>query len=167
MPSQAESPATSPISKRASPKRGSPAARGFLPVVAPASALPGAKNEHYKDEETYLFALADALHEEYQAIVDAGLYVQVDDAFLPYMYETHGAADEQGANTAHWAELRIAALNHALAGIPRGALRYHICWGSWNGPHAFDVPLKDIIDLVLQVQCRPLQLRGRQSAPRA
>jgi 5-methyltetrahydropteroyltriglutamate--homocysteine methyltransferase len=64
-----------------------PSLEAFLPVVAPASALPGAKNEHYPDERSFLFALADALHEEYQAIVDAGLYVQVDDAFLPYMYE--------------------------------------------------------------------------------
>src|SRR5262249_54000754 len=64
-----------------------PALAGFLPVVAPASALPGAKIEHYKDEESYLFALADALHQEYKAIVDAGLYVQIDDAFLPYMHE--------------------------------------------------------------------------------
>ena len=128
-----------------------PALAGFLPVVAPASALPGAKIEHYKDEETYLMALADALHEEYQAIVDAGLYVQVDDAFLPYMYERM-VPPMSKADYLHWAELRIAALNRALAGIPEERSRYHICWGSWNGPHAFDVPLKDIIDLVLQVR---------------
>ena len=132
-------------------KDGHPSLSGFLPVVAPASALPGAKNEHYKDEETFLFALADALHQEYQAIVDAGLYVQVDDAFLPYMFERMvppmGAADYR-----QWAELRVEALNRALAGIPEERSRYHICWGSWNGPHAFDVPLKDIIDLVLKVR---------------
>src|SRR5262249_22975180 len=63
------------------------AVAGFLPVVAPASALPGAKNEHYPDERSFLSALADALHEEYRTIVEAGLYVQIDDAFLPYMYE--------------------------------------------------------------------------------
>jgi 5-methyltetrahydropteroyltriglutamate--homocysteine methyltransferase len=128
-----------------------PALAGFLPVVAPASALPGAKIEHYKDEETYLMALADALHEEYQAIVDAGLYVQVDDAFLPYMYERM-VPPMSTADYRRWAELRIAALNRALAGIPEERSRYHICWGSWNGPHAFDVPLKDIIDLLLQVR---------------
>ena len=61
------------------------ATAAFLPVVAPASALPGAKNEHYPDEKSLLFALADCLHQEYQAIIDAGLYVQIDDAFLPYM----------------------------------------------------------------------------------
>ena len=84
-----KSPATFKTSKPAvaEGKGQAPGLAGFLPVVAPASALPGAKNEHYKDEETFLFALADALHEEYQAIVDAGLYVQIDDAFFPYMYE--------------------------------------------------------------------------------
>ncbi len=142
-----------------------PALAGFLPVVAPASALPGAKIEHYKDEETYLMALADALHEEYQAIVNAGLHVQVDDAFLPYMYERM-VPPMSKADYRRWAELRIAALNRALAGIPEERSRYHICWGSWNGPHAFDVPLKDIIDLAAPGTRRRLLVRGRQSAPR-
>ena len=128
-----------------------PMLTGFLPVVAPASALPGAKVEHYKDEESYLNALADALHQEYQAIVDAGLYVQVDDAFLPYMYERMVPPMSKAAYH-RWAELRIDALNRALTGIPEERSRYHICWGSWNGPHAFDVPLKEIIDLVLKVR---------------
>jgi 5-methyltetrahydropteroyltriglutamate--homocysteine methyltransferase len=132
-------------------KDGRPSLAGFLPVVAPASALPGAKNEHYKDEETFLFALADALHHEYKAIVDAGLYVQIDDAFLPYMFERM-VPPMSAADYRRWAQLRVDALNHALAGIPEERSRYHICWGSWNGPHAFDVPLKDIIDLLLQVR---------------
>jgi 5-methyltetrahydropteroyltriglutamate--homocysteine methyltransferase len=127
-----------------------PSLQAFLPVVAPASALPGAKNEHYKSEEEYLFALADALHEEYQAIVDAGLYVQIDDAFLPYMHEKM-VPPMSSAQYRHWAQMRVDALNHALRGIPEDRSRYHICWGSWNGPHAFDVPLKDIVDLLLQV----------------
>lgn len=128
----------------------------FLPVVAPASALPGAKNEFYKDEETFLFALADALNAEYKAIVDAGLYVQIDDAFLPYMHEkmvppmTHG-------DYRKWAQLRVDALNHALRGIPEEKSRYHLCWGSWNGPHAHDVPMQDIVDLMLQVKCGAYQ----------
>jgi 5-methyltetrahydropteroyltriglutamate--homocysteine methyltransferase len=128
-----------------------PALSAFLPVVAPASALPGAKNEHYKDEETFLFALADALHQEYKAVVDAGLYVQIDDAFLPYMYERM-VPPMAKEDYLRWAQLRVDALNHALKGIPEERSRYHICWGSWNGPHAFDVPLKDIIDLVLKVR---------------
>jgi 5-methyltetrahydropteroyltriglutamate--homocysteine methyltransferase len=128
-----------------------PALAGFLPVVAPASALPGAKIEHYKDEEAYLFALAEALHEEYKAIVDAGLYVQIDDAFLPYMHERM-VPPMSNAQYLRWAQMRVDALNHALRGIPEERSRYHICWGSWNGPHAFDVPLKDIIGLLLQVR---------------
>jgi 5-methyltetrahydropteroyltriglutamate--homocysteine methyltransferase len=128
-----------------------PSLAGFLPVVAPASALPGAKLEHYKDEESFLTALAEALHQEYKAIVDAGLYVQVDDAFLPYMHERM-VPPMSNADYRRWAQMRVDALNHALRGIPEERSRYHICWGSWNGPHAFDVPLRDIIDLVLQVR---------------
>ena len=132
-------------------KAAHPSLQAFLPVVAPASALPGAKNEHYKSEEEFLTALADALHREYKAIVDAGLYVQVDDAFLPYMHERM-VPPMSNAEYRRWAQLRIAALNHALRDIPEERSRYHICWGSWNGPHAFDVPLKEIVDLVLQVR---------------
>jgi 5-methyltetrahydropteroyltriglutamate--homocysteine methyltransferase len=128
-----------------------PSLAAFLPVVAPASALPGARIEHYKDEEAFLTALAGALHQEYQAVVDAGLYVQIDDAFLPYMYERM-VPPMTKEDYLRWAQLRVDALNHALAGIPEERSRYHICWGSWNGPHAFDVPLKDIIDLLLQVR---------------
>jgi 5-methyltetrahydropteroyltriglutamate--homocysteine methyltransferase len=123
---------------------------GFLPVVAPASALHNAKIEYYRDEESFLFALADALHVEYQAVVDAGLDVQIDDAFFPYMYEKL-VPPMTLRQYREWAELRIAALNRALEGIPREKTRYHICWGSWNGPHVFDVPMKDIIDIVLKV----------------
>ena len=128
-----------------------PSLAAFLPVVAPASALPGAKNEHYKDEETFLFALANALHDEYKSVVNAGLDVQIDDAFLPYMHERM-VPPMTNADYRRWAQMRIDALNHALRGIPEKHSRYHICWGSWNGPHAFDVPLKDIIDLVVQVR---------------
>ena len=101
----------------------------FLPVVAPASALPNAKLEHYRDEESFLFALADALRDEYRAIIDAGLYLQVDDAFLPYVYEKL-VPPMTLAQYRRWAELRIAALNHALEGLPLERTRYHICWGS-------------------------------------
>ena len=132
-------------------KQQNPTLAGFLPVVAPASALPGAKIEHYGDEEAYLFALAEALHQEYKAVVDAGLYVQIDDAFLPYMHERM-VPPMSHAEYLRWAQVRIDALNHALRGIPEERSRYHICWGSWNGPHVFDVPLKDIIDLLLQVR---------------
>ncbi|HVG50066.1 MAG TPA: cobalamin-independent methionine synthase II family protein [Xanthobacteraceae bacterium] len=122
----------------------------FLPVVAPASALPGGMSEFYPDERSYLFALAEALRVEYRTIVDAGLYVQIDDAFLPFMQEKL-VPPMSLAEYKKWAQLRIDALNHALVGIPPEKSRYHICWGSWSGPHAFDVEMKDFVDLLLQV----------------
>jgi 5-methyltetrahydropteroyltriglutamate--homocysteine methyltransferase len=131
----------------------------FLPVVAPASALPGAKNEHYADEKALLFALADVLHAEYKTIADAGLDVQVDDAFLPYMHEKL-VPPMTLKQYRDWAQLRIDALNHALRGIPTEKSRYHICWGSWNGPHAFDVEMKDIVDLMLQVNVGAYQFEA-------
>jgi 5-methyltetrahydropteroyltriglutamate--homocysteine methyltransferase len=128
-----------------------PHASGFLPVVAPASAIPNAKNEFYRDEEAYLFGLAEALKTEYRAIIDAGLDLQVDDAGLPIAYEKM-VPPKTLTDYRKWASLRIEALNHALKGLPKERTRYHICWGSWNGPHMFDVPFKDILDLVLRVE---------------
>jgi 5-methyltetrahydropteroyltriglutamate--homocysteine methyltransferase len=130
---------------------GAAVADAFLPVVAPASAVPRHKNEYYKDDEEFLFKLAEALREEYKAIVDAGLMVQIDDAFLPYMYDVAFAAD-QLEQYRKWAAIRIEALNHAIEGLPEDRIRYHICWGSFNTPHVTDVPLKDIVDLVLRVK---------------
>jgi 5-methyltetrahydropteroyltriglutamate--homocysteine methyltransferase len=122
--------------------------RGFLPVVAPASVVPWRRDEHYASEEEYLFAVADALHEEYQAIVDAGLQVQVDDAYLPMMFDY--VEGDRAAYRA-WAEPRVEALRRALRGIPEDRVRYHVCWGSWNAPHVGDVPLAEIVDLILRV----------------
>jgi 5-methyltetrahydropteroyltriglutamate--homocysteine methyltransferase len=126
-------------------------AGAFLPVVAPASAFPEVENQHYADEEAFLFGLAEALGVEYRAIVDAGLTVQIDDAFLPFMYERL-VPPMTLTQYRKWAALRVAALNRALEGIPPERARYHICWGSWNGPHVHDVPMKDIVDLVLKVR---------------
>ena len=131
--------------------KGAAVADGFLPVVAPASAVPRHKNEYYKNDEEFLFKLAEALREEYKAIVDAGLTVQIDDAFLPYMYDVAFAAEDL-AQYRKWAAVRVDALNHAIAGLPEERIRYHICWGSFNTPHVTDVPLKDIVDLVLRVK---------------
>lgn len=130
--------------------RGVDVAGAFMPVVAPGSAMPVYSDEHYADEETFLFALAAAMHEEYAAIVEAGFLVQVDDAFLPFMWDM-AFVDQGLARYREWAELRVEALNQALKGIPRDKVRYHICWGSFNTPHVCDIPLKDIVDLVLSV----------------
>jgi 5-methyltetrahydropteroyltriglutamate--homocysteine methyltransferase len=127
-------------------------ARGaFLPVVAPASVMPVRTDEYYDSDEDFIFAVADALNQEYRAVVAAGLLVQIDDAFLATMYDTMVPPGTL-ADYREWAELRIEALNRALAGIPPERARYHICWGSWNGPHTGDVALRDIVDLLLRVK---------------
>ncbi|HWI22687.1 MAG TPA: cobalamin-independent methionine synthase II family protein [Baekduia sp.] len=123
---------------------------GFLPVVAPASVVPVRKDEFYDSEEDFVFAVADALNVEYRAIVDAGLMVQIDDAFLATMFDTM-VPPASMAEYRDWAELKIEALIRALDGVPEDRARYHVCWGSWNAPHVGDVELKDIVDLILRV----------------
>jgi 5-methyltetrahydropteroyltriglutamate--homocysteine methyltransferase len=130
---------------------GATAVAGFLPVVAPASLLPEIKDEYYGNEEKCVFAIAEALREEYKAIVAAGLIVQIDDAWLPGIYDRM-VPPATPAEYRRWAGMCIAALNHALRDIPEDRTRYHICWGSWNGPHTADLPLKDLMDLLLSVR---------------
>ncbi|HJS94247.1 MAG TPA: cobalamin-independent methionine synthase II family protein [Solirubrobacteraceae bacterium] len=125
-------------------------ADAFLPVVAPASAY-WLQNEHYASEEEFMFALADALKEEYRAIVDAGLLVQVDDAVMMHEADTMMSRGQSWDDYRRWADLRVRALNHALEGLPEDRVRYHVCWGSWHGPHAYDPELKDVVDLILAV----------------
>ncbi|MEE3005210.1 MAG: hypothetical protein VX638_07125 [Chloroflexota bacterium] len=109
------------------------------------------KNEFYPTDEAYLFAIADAMHEEYKAIVDAGFILQLDD---PRVVTQYGMPDPAPTMEEYrkFATLRVDAINHALKGIPEDRVRYHLCWGSWHGPHVTDVPLKDIVDIVLRVQ---------------
>jgi 5-methyltetrahydropteroyltriglutamate--homocysteine methyltransferase len=125
----------------------------FLPVVAPASVY-WLRNEHYATEEELVYAVADALHQEYAAIVQAGFLLQVDDAVLIHEYDSILAQGGSAEEYRRWAQLRVDALNHALDGIPVERVRYHVCFGSWHGPHAFDPPLADVIDLVLAVNAR-------------
>jgi 5-methyltetrahydropteroyltriglutamate--homocysteine methyltransferase len=120
----------------------------FLPVVAPASAY-WLQNEYYPSEEEFVFALADALRKEYRAIVDAGLLVQIDDAVMMHEADTMMSRGESWEDYRRWADLRVHALNHALEGLPEDRVRYHVCWGSWHGPHAFDPPLRNVADLIL------------------
>ena len=126
---------------------------GFLPVVAPASCFPNLIDEHYGSENAALMGIAEALREEYKAIVDAGLYVQIDDAYIPFMYDVIVPPGTM-ADYKAWAQPRIDALNHALEGIPEDRVRYHVCWGSWNGPHTGDIPLRDVLDLMFQVKAK-------------
>ena len=121
----------------------------FLPVVAPASAAFNGVNDYYKTDEEYVYALSEALRNEYLAIYEAGLVVQVDDAVLANAYDDLMAQGE--AVYRKWANTRIEALNHALRGIPEDRIRYHLCYGSWHAPHVSDAPLEEIVDLILRV----------------
>jgi 5-methyltetrahydropteroyltriglutamate--homocysteine methyltransferase len=131
-----------------------PVEEAFLPLAAPASIEASCPNRYYPTDEAYLYALADALKQEYRAVVDAGLILQVDDAFIPYNYDRLLPQGVSMDDYRKHCELRIEAANYALAGIPEDRVRYHICWGSWAGPHITDVPLRDIVDLLLKVNAQ-------------
>jgi 5-methyltetrahydropteroyltriglutamate--homocysteine methyltransferase len=122
----------------------------FLPANSPGTIEHWLLNEYYKTDEEFLFAIADVMHEEYWAIVDAGLLLQIDDPDLPDGWNCLPAITLPEYR--NYAALRVEALNHALAGIPKEQVRLHVCWGSHHGPHHDDVPLKDIIDLIFRVQ---------------
>lgn len=128
-----------------------PVEDGFLTSTAPASLEPYRENEFYKSEEEFLFGIAEAMSVEYEAIVKAGFTVQVDDAWLPALWDRIGIAMGMEAFKKHCA-LRVSALNHALAKLPADKVRYHICWGSWHGPHAFDIEMKNMVQLMLSVR---------------
>lgn len=131
----------------------------FLTSTAPGSIEPYRRNEFYKSEEEFLFALADALAVEYREIVASGLILQVDDAWLPALWDRIGM--EMGLEAFRIrCDLRIEALNHALKGIPEDRVRYHLCWGSWHGPHAYDLELKHIVDLMLKVRAQAYLIEG-------
>ena len=135
------------------------AKQGFLPVAAPASVIPDRVNEHYKSEEDLLVAIAEAMRTEYRAIVDAGLYVQLDDARLAVTYDRMVPPKSFGEYKS-WVARQVELINHALEGIPEDRVRYHVCWGSWPGPHTTDVPLKSIVDEILKVKAGLYLIEG-------
>jgi len=124
----------------------------FLSAVAPGTIEHWLGNEHYRTDEELLFAIADAMHEEYKAITDAGVLLQIDDPDLPDGWQMY--PDMTVARYRVYAHRRVEALNHALRDIPEAMVRLHVCWGSGHGPHKNDIPLRDIVDLVLQVRAR-------------
>ncbi len=109
-------------------------------------------SEFYKNPEEQSAAVAKAMHEEYKAITDAGLNVQLDDPIIVNVYEWQYSMSGDMAAFRKWAESHVELVNHALAGIPEDKVRYHICWGSWKGPHSTDLPLREVIDLMLKVK---------------
>ncbi len=130
--------------------RGTGAEEAFLPVAAPSSAIPDRKNEYYKNDEDLLVALAEALRTEYRAIADSGILLQVDDARAAVTYDRM-VPPASFEDYYKWLARHVEVLNHALEGIPAEKVRYHVCWGSWPGPHVSDVPLRKIVDLILKV----------------
>jgi 5-methyltetrahydropteroyltriglutamate--homocysteine methyltransferase len=137
---------------------GTGATEGFLTVVAPASAVFNGVNEFYGNEREYIFALAEALRQEYLQVVNAGFVVQVDDAVLANMYDH--LVRQSPEQYRKWAELRVEALNHALRDIPPEKVRYHVCFGSWHLPHTSDAPLEAIAGLILQVRAGAYSLEA-------
>ncbi len=123
----------------------------FLTTTAPASLEVYRQNEFYRSEEEFLYAIAEAMRTEYETIAAAGLLLQVDDAWLPALWDRIGI----GMGLEAFRErsmIRVEALNHALANVPESQIRYHLCWGSWHGPHAYDLELIQLVDIMLKVK---------------
>jgi 5-methyltetrahydropteroyltriglutamate--homocysteine methyltransferase len=131
----------------------------FLPVAAPASVIPDRKNEYYKSDEECLFAIGAAMRTEYKMIVDAGFLLQLDDARAAVTYDRM-VPPAAFADYRKWVDMHMEVLNHAIEGLPPERIRYHVCWGSWPGPHTTDVPLKEIVDLILKVKVGAYVIEG-------
>jgi 5-methyltetrahydropteroyltriglutamate--homocysteine methyltransferase len=134
-------------------------AEAFLPVAAPASVIPDRKNEYYKSEEELIRAIGAAMHTEYKTIIDAGFVLQLDDARFAVTYDRM-VPPGSFADYRKWLALQVEVLNNAIAGLPADRIRYHVCWGSWPGPHTTDVALKDVVDLILSMKVGAFVLEG-------
>jgi 5-methyltetrahydropteroyltriglutamate--homocysteine methyltransferase len=122
---------------------------GFLNAVAPGSCARFG-NEYYGSDEEQLYACADAMREEYRAIIDAGLILQLDDPAIAENWDQINPAPSV-ADYKRFTMVRVEALNHAIRGLPAERIRFHLCWGSWHGPHTTDIPMADIIDVLLAI----------------
>ena len=131
----------------------------FIPAVAPGTIELQRANHFYKTEEDYLGALADAMKVEDRLIVDAGFVVQIDDPRMVTEYDSMDPAPSP-EDYRRFATVRIEALNHALAGLPEDRVRYHMCWGSWHGPHTTDAPLREILPVILTIKAGAFSLEA-------
>jgi 5-methyltetrahydropteroyltriglutamate--homocysteine methyltransferase len=122
---------------------------GFMTSVAPGSAY-RIPNRHYRSDEEFLYAWAEAMREEYKAILDAGLILQLDDPATATGWDMINPEPDL-EDYKKFTMVRVEALNHALRGLPQDRIRFHLCWGSWHGPHTTDIPMRDIIDVMLRV----------------
>lgn len=127
-------------------------ADAFVPLASPTSLESLQPNEYYSNSEEYAWALAEAMKAEYEEVARAGFIVQVDDPGIWVLWDFWFAGKKSFADFRKFAAARIEMLNHALSGIPQEQIRYHVCWGSWHGPHSTDAPLKDFVDLLLQIK---------------
>jgi 5-methyltetrahydropteroyltriglutamate--homocysteine methyltransferase len=125
------------------------AEEGFMTAIAPGSAY-RIGNLHYRDDDEFLYAWAEAMREEYKAIVEAGLILQLDDPATATGWDMITPEPPVEAYR-KFTMVRIEALNHALRDLPQDRIRYHLCWGSWHGPHVTDIPLRDIVEVMLAV----------------
>jgi 5-methyltetrahydropteroyltriglutamate--homocysteine methyltransferase len=123
---------------------------GFMTSIAPGSAS-RIGNQHYRTDEEFLFACADAMREEYKAIVEAGLILQLDDPSIAENWDMVNP-EPAVADYQKFSMVRVEALNHAIRGLPEDRIRFHLCWGSWHGPHTTDVPMRDIVGLMLAIK---------------
>ena len=130
--------------------REAPAEEAFMSAVSPGTIEHWLRNEYYESDADYLYAIAEAMRVEYEAIVAAGFVLQVDDPDLADAWQMHPEMDVPEYRK--YAQLRIEALNHALRNLPPDRVRLHVCWGSYHGPHKYDIEMRDIIDLVLMVR---------------
>src|SRR5215472_301806 len=124
-------------------------AEGFMTAVAPGSAY-RIPNTYYQRDEDFLYACAEAMREEYKAILDAGLILQLDDPATATSWDMIDPEPEL-ADYRKFIMVRVDALNHALRGLPQERIRFHLCWGSWHGPHTTDIPMRDIVEIMLAV----------------
>jgi len=122
---------------------------GFLNAVAPGS-CGRFGNQYYGDDEEMLWACADAMREEYAAIVEAGLILQLDDPAIAENWDQINPAPSV-EDYKRFTMKRVEALNHAIRGLPQDRIRFHLCWGSWHGPHTTDIPMSDIVDVMLAI----------------
>jgi 5-methyltetrahydropteroyltriglutamate--homocysteine methyltransferase len=123
--------------------------RGFITSLSPGSGSRIA-NQYYATEEEHIWAWADVLREEYKAIIDAGLILQIDDPSVAENWDQI-TPEPSVADYRAFTQIRIDALNHALRGLPEERIRFHLCWGSWHGPHTTDIELRHIVDLMLGI----------------
>lgn len=135
-----------------------PAADAFLPAVTPGALEHNLHNEYYPDDEAFLKAIADVMREEYKAIIEADFLLQLDDPGLPDGWQFH--PEMTVPEYRKFAELRVEALNYALRDIPEEKVRLHTCWGSYHGPHKHDLPLKDIVDIILKTNVQAYSLEA-------